>query len=52
MDGPGRAGFDKAFHGEDFQNQLKGDLDMMDDPVILESGVLVSHENKGTDTDG
>ena len=46
MDWPDRESIDKAFYDEDFQNQLKGDLDMMDDPVFLVSEVLVSQENQ------
>lgn len=52
MDWPDRASFDKAFYEEDFQTQLRGDLDMMDDPVFLVSEVLVSQESKGTVTNG
>ena len=44
-DWPDRESFDKAFYDEDFQNQLRGDLDMMNDPVFLVSEVLVNQEN-------
>jgi hypothetical protein len=46
MDWPDRESFDKAFYDEDFQNQLKGDLDTMNDPVFLVSEVLVNEENE------
>lgn len=46
MDRPDRESFDKAFYDEDFQNQVKGDLDMMDDPVFLVSDVLISEQTE------